>query len=100
MSVEIRERLNRLLDLVENSKDSKNREKVGALLDVIPNTFKAIQVAALVAGKPKLTDLLVRTMPWPKEKVIAELQENRFRTDWYGQICNCLYKLETEGEVL
>lgn len=94
----LRDRLDRLLTLVENGKDGMVRGYVAFVLDIIPPTLPEIQKDILVINKPMIKKLMGRTPPYRKDKAVKEIMLYSHREDLLGQVCNLILRIATNVE--
>ena len=93
----LRERLDRLLSLIEQSSDIDLRNQVARLIDILPAKSTAFHRDLLVLEKPRLKRLLGRHDHLSKNKAMAEYASHRKREDAFGQICDLMYQI-IEGQ--
>jgi hypothetical protein len=98
MSEHLRERLDRLLMLVEQGKDESLRDKVAWILNIIPITLSEINAQILVVDKPNLKKLMGITHAYKTKKAIIELQKYQKREDLLGQVCDLILRIATNQE--
>ncbi len=89
----LRERLEKLLTIAENSKDGVIRSQVATILDCIPSSLPEIQKNILVAGKPKIRSMMGHGKPYRRDKALKELRKYNFREDLFGQICDLILRI-------
>lgn len=94
----LRERLDRLLMIVEESKDLRNKGLVAFILDIIPETLPEIQKDILVIGKPSIYSLMGRTKTYRRDRAVKELSNYSTREDIFGQICDLMLRIGTNVE--
>lgn len=99
-TIHLRERLDKLLMMTENSSDATLRAKVATILDIIPATLPEIQKDILVINKPKIKNMMGRLKPWRKDKVIRELKKSNYREDLFGQVCDLILRISNSTEIL
>lgn len=98
MSVHLRHRLDRILGLVESSKDKGLRNEVMRVINLIPPSMTAINKELLTCKHPQLNELLGMTEPLTRSKALAELERYRNREDLFGQVCDLLIRIGLDEE--
>lgn len=97
----MRERLDRVLMLVENGKNSLVQEQTAWLISIIPDRMPFLKRGILLIEKPVLTAMVDAAITNNKEngrrysqaKALEQFKEFRAREDMIGQICDMFVNL-------
>lgn len=98
MSIELREKLDELLYVVENGSADTMRDRVAWIIDMVPKNITEINKNILVIDKPKLACLVGKWRPMSRNGLTVELGILRKREDLIGRISDIIYRLAFEEE--
>lgn len=85
-----RERLDRLLGMVERSKSDSLIINTARLIDLLPVKNPAMLPVLLVKDKPYIKMCLGKHDPLSRNKMLVELQRHRSREDTFGQVADMM----------
>lgn len=97
-SFHIRQRLDRILFLIEHQKEDDVRKNLAKMIDSIPDSMDCINKDILLVKKPKIQSIVGRYESLPRTKVILELERYRKGEDLFGQVCDLILRIDLDDE--